>query len=659
MQINLSGTPGVYTDVKPVGSILANEIKGIICVHGPTKRGEPGENYLFNTWGEFLQTCGGLLNDDNFPLLCKQALEADASLRVSRAFHYTNTDDISTAEGAKATDNLTNLPVIGVGASIQFTLAVWTGDGDNITVNVPDNTTQGLFELLNYDGTGVETPTAAVTAILSQINGGTGTHGYTATNPSGELVVISRPVTLGAAGNGYMATMTLGGAAEVTGAGLKFQGGITAYGALAGDCTAKAVGSGYDATTVVIADSTSGIGGQVDITITLPDSVESQVITGVNRELGDAGTLAGLNNQMQGVEFSGLTGFVLPIGTFTLSGGTQDISLIDDFDFKGSSVGKTGYHSFDNVVDSMRIFNIARATHDANLFLAQYCSKRKDMRSRGYCPLGLNIQGIDDFREGTGIYSHVPVDDWYMDYFFAEVYVSDPDNLENKLYAVQGGGFQASNRTDADKSAGEWYSDSGNDYGKIKGVNGLRLNLGSPGNTETYGTIYENGVNAIIDHESLGIVSWGNRTTLRDRTSLLSKSNIADLVVYIGRELKKLAAPYNFKPNDTEMFNELYRRVAPWIRDVLVAGRAIEGDDTPKRGEGTWWYWFGDQLAPNLGSLQRNTLTDVDAGKYRISFMFKPIGANEYIGIDLNPADSLTVLNVSQLTETELATLLR
>ena len=177
----------------------------------------------------------------------------------------------------------------------------------------------------------------------------------------------------------------------------------------------------------------------------------------------------------------------------------------------------------------------------------------------------------------------------------------------------------------------------------------MPLNLGSAGNSAQYDSLYEKGVNAIINHASFKVVSWGNRTTLLDKTSLLSKDNIADLVVYIARRIREIAQLMNFKPNDIVMFNELYRRVTPFIKDELVAKRGIEGDSTPTRGEGKWWHWLGDQYAKDLNDLKVNQKSEIDAGKYRARFAFKPIAANEYIGIDLAPADSTTILNVQIL----------
>jgi len=761
---NLAGTPGVIESITPLGSIPANNIKGIVCVQGETKRGDVGKNTLIGTWPEFVRKHGGLHADSDFPLMCKHALDSGSKLRVSRAFHFDNIDDATTVEGSKATADLDNDAVAPVAAVAELTIATWTGSGSNLTLTVPDLTNPSTtVTIANYNGTAAQTQAQAAAAVMAAINAGTNVHKYSATNPTGAKIVIAADSDLGslangfvlgtnitagtlsavsgtftgglyaggayisfvlaawtgtgsnlnltvpslstpgqtielvnydglgaqtipqaliavaaavnantsttnysaillpnnkivfkkddsfgAGGNGSIATLVLAGGSYTSG-NLKFANGVTTYGALTSTWDASAVGDGYKGTVIDIVPSSNGKDGYVDITITLPDSDLPQPLKGVKRTLLPA-ELVSLNKQMEGVVVSNLASNTLPLGKVVLAGGAQDVSLIDDTDYTGSAISSTGWHAFNDVVDSMRMFNIARPTHGAALGLMLYLEGRKDMRGRTYTPKGLTVSGLNDFRDGTGPYVHSPLDSYFLDLWVAEVNITDPHNVNVKEYPILGGGLQCGNRSKADNAKGEWYSDSGNDFGKIFGVNSLPLNLGSPGNTFQYGAIYEKGVNAIINDESFKIVNWGNRTTLLDTTSLMSKANIADLVIFISREVKKIARKMNFKPNDILMFEELYRKVSPFIKDTLVAGRAIEGGTGSDRGEGVWWHWLGDQFAKDLNDLKVNNKAEVDAGKYRVRFAFKPIAANEYIGLDIAPADSVTILNVAQLS---------
>jgi len=649
----LRGTPGVITPIEPLGTILANNAKGIICTQGITERGEIAKNVLLTTFADYLQNFGPLVSGNDFPLMCKHALEQGSLLRVARAFHFSDIDDASSVEGTLAKGDLDNAEVIAAPAQIEFTISEWTGSGDNLTITAPDlNNPGGTVVIVSYDGTGTETATDAGNAIKSAINGGTGTHLYVATGISPDIIVRKPlPLTDEDPGNGDIVTIDLSGTAQIANAILKFFGGVTPVIATTSTWTAAAVGPGYNGTTISVINSISGKLNKVDITIQLPDAPQSQTIIDVDNTLTASG-LTSLNNQMIGVNVGALITLILPLGDVTLGAvfsdeGNQDTSLINDVDFTGSEVSKTGWHSFDDVTDSMRIFNFGRPTHDANLSVTLYVENRGDMRARGYVPKGLTIQGIKDFRNGDGAFLHVPIDSFHFDLWVAEVFINNPDDLSDREFPILAGGFQAANRTFADEDGGEWRSDAGAEYGKLKGINGLPLNLISQGNIDQNDEIYESGVNAVVNQQVLKIVNWGNRTTLLDTTSLLSKLNIADLVIFISREIRNIAILSNFQPNDVTMFLELYRNVLPFIRDTLIAGRAIAGDSSPTSGEGTLWHWLGDQFASSLDDLQHNIKSEVNAGKYRIKFAFIPIAANEFIEITLNPSTSAAIEDIA------------
>lgn len=756
MAEQLSGAPGTRTTYTDLSDVPANTVKGIICLQGETLRGVIGKNYLFNTWLEFKRKLGGLHPDSDFPFQCKQALDSGSKIRVARAFHFTDIDDVSTVEGTKASETVTNAAVTAKGATASFNLDTWNGTSSTLEINVFDITgAAASAQIVNYTGVASETVTAAITAIISAINANTSTHGCTAVSPNGtdlevsfdatfgsimngteftvittenvsnqsnsfengvyvggsyvsfglnnwlgltsevkvlvptlpkgsfeELVnykgvagetalmaaasisslinatstthtsfvlagkvYIAKDAALGAAGNGDLAKVTPLNA-TLTGANMKFQGGKLPMVALTGTFEAEEVGIGYNGATVKITE-TPNKEGYCDIVITLTENDIPQTINSVKRVLSSS-ELVSLNKQMEGVKVSGLVNNTLPLCDISLSGGDQDISLIDDTDYNGSFVSQTGWHAFDGVTDSMRIFNIARPTHEANEGLVDYVERRKDMRARIFIPKGLSIQGISDFRLGEGMYQHQPINSFFADMWYAELEVTSPINALVKDYPVSGGGLQCGNRSKADSVKGPWYSDSGNDFGKIK-ANDVKINFIGPGFKEYYDVIYEQGVNAIVNDSDMKVVNFGNRTTYMDSSSLLSKTNIADLCVYVAREIARRAKKMNFKPNDIQMFMDLYLDVLPFIKDELVTGRAIEGSPTGNRGEGTWWHWIGDQFAEDLNDLKFNTKQDIDKGNYRVRFAFKPIASNEIIALDIAPADSVTIVNISVL----------
>lgn len=77
--------------------------KGIAAVIGVTELGEVGKTVSIGSWVEYRRHFGGLLEDNQFPLLCKRILERGSRIRVTRAAHYTDIEDAGTVDGTKAT----------------------------------------------------------------------------------------------------------------------------------------------------------------------------------------------------------------------------------------------------------------------------------------------------------------------------------------------------------------------------------------------------------------------------------------------------------------------------------------------------------------------------------------------------------------------------
>lgn len=474
-----------------------------------------------------------------------------------------------------------------------------------------------------------------------------GAHPFTGHKNNATQLHIIAPAGTGSRpnGTGYNLVTQISGNAEIIVS--DFSGGVDAINANETTFTAKEVGSGYNGTTVVVTNSISGIAGRVDIEVTLPDSDISFKVTNV-KNAPTSNERTTLNAKLEGVTLASYTGNIIS-GTYTLAGGAETIANIVTADYIGSSVSGAGLHSFDGVTDSMRFMNFNNPDPDYDIALVAYCEARKDMRAVTRTLLGLSASGVADYRSGTGIYAHNAIDSLYGDLWFTDAGITNPDDPQERDMAVSAIGFYAGIRARQDNKMGEWFSAAGDFGGKIVGVNSVPINFISPGNKGTYDSLYESGINAIVNHPTFGICAWGNRTLLKDRTKLTSKMNIADMCVFIARTLKVIAEGQSFKPNDFPMFNELYRKALPFIRNVLVDQRAIQGDDSPQKGEGKWWHWFGDQFAKTPSDLTFNTAEEIDAGKYRVRFAFKPIASNEYIAIDIAPADSATILNIQVL----------
>ncbi len=102
-------------------------------------------------------------------------------------------------------------------------------------------------------------------------------------------------------------------------------------------------------------------------------------------------------------------------------------------------------------------------------------------------------------------------------------------------------------------------------------------------------TLYMNNINPITYLNGAGIVVYGQKTRARN-ASALDRVNVARLVVYLRSQLKNLAKPFIFEPNDKITRDEIKQQVESLMIE-LVGLRAIydylvvcdETNNTPSR----------------------------------------------------------------------------
>jgi phage tail sheath protein FI len=413
-------------------------------------------------------------------------------------------------------------------------------------------------------------------------------------------------------------------------AGTKATGTLTVSGSVV-VINAEAPGDGYNGTTIQIKAADSGNTANVDLIIKLPDSDIELRIYDVKKAM-TVDEIDLLNKTLPGVNIASIT-TAIPVGTVTLAGGVEDITAIDEDDYIGDTVGKTGWFSFGKVKDAFRIANISKPVPAVDAALSAYVASRKDMRFHTAPPVTATAEGIEDYRLGTGAYSHTPIDNWMGNLIAGGIEINHPTDSKKKVN-VPGIVDALPLIARKDVQFGPWFSAGGTTRGLSKMPNnGVIYNLADPDNAADFDRIYGLGVNAMVDDESYGTMYFGNRSLSRNKQSLLSKDNVADLVVYVVRGLKPLVKPGLFEPNDPQTWKRIYRNVRPFI-ETLETGRAI------RPGEGSSWFWIGDQDKDRAEEAAFNTQTDLQAGKYVARFMFVPIGAIEFIGIDVTVTDS-------------------
>lgn len=102
-------------------------------------------------------------------------------------------------------------------------------------------------------------------------------------------------------------------------------------------------------------------------------------------------------------------------------------------------------------------------------------------------------------------------------------------------------------------------------------------------------TLYQNNVNPITRLNGAGLVVFGQKTRARN-ASALDRVNVARLVIYLRSQLKTLAKPYIFEPNDKITRDEIKQQVESLMVE-LIGLRAIydylvvcdETNNTPAR----------------------------------------------------------------------------
>jgi hypothetical protein len=108
-------------------------------------------------------------------------------------------------------------------------------------------------------------------------------------------------------------------------------------------------------------------------------------------------------------------------------------------------------------------------------------------------------------------------------------------------------------------------------------------------NTGQRDTLYQNNVNPITFLNGAGLVVYGQKTRARN-ASALDRVNVARLVIYLRSQLKTLAKPYIFEPNDKITRDEIKQQVESLLVE-LVGLRALydylvvcdETNNTPSR----------------------------------------------------------------------------
>lgn len=390
---------------------------------------------------------------------------------------------------------------------------------------------------------------------------------------------------------------------------------------------AISIGAWGNDVTVQIAPAGNGAPNEFDITVDIagyPD--ESEFIQNVPEVLTPEaiGTFNGTSALLKFTADSATKSITTTAAT-ALTSGAEDQSLITDVDYIGDPTQGLGINAFDEIADIVKIAIPAKAVPAIDIALAAYADARKDIIAVLRTPVGVNGQGMLDYRNGTGSFSHTPVDTWRAHMWAGGLRINHPvtgEEIEIPEIGDVLGLYSAK-----DNNAVEWFAVSGSRRGRVRNALGVVFNLGSAARQATADQVDNNGINAVIQHPSFGVVLWGNSTMQRQRTSLVN-ANISELLIYLTRELRPLIESELFQPNDPDTWKAIHRKVTPLL-DAVVDGRGISD-----------YSYDGDQNVDNVNQAQVNKLKDIDAGRYVFNLFIKPIAAAKYLGVKISVTNS-------------------
>lgn len=311
-------------------------------------------------------------------------------------------------------------------------------------------------------------------------------------------------------------------------------------------------------------------------------------------------------------------GFSLSAAKHTLASGAQDISLIVPIDYIGDPTTQTGLYIFDNDNDFVRVAVPEKAIPEIDTALVAYADSRKDCRAILRTPTGVTGLVAVDYREGTGVYEHSPVNSWFASMVYGTLKVTDPKSGGAVMIPAIADVLGAMSQKDSNNDA--WIATAGSKRGRLANIIGVDYNLGVASRATEFDQVVNHGINAVINDTTYGPVYWGNRTLYKSQT-LLRNENVADLLIYITRVLAPLIKSELFDPNDVETWRAIYRNVRPALEYV-------------KSRRGIWDYLYeGDQLVDSIEEATINDPSNVDAGQYVFYLWLKPKSALEYVGV--------------------------
>lgn len=253
------------------------------------------------------------------------------------------------------------------------------------------------------------------------------------------------------------------------------------------------------------------------------------------------------------------------VGAFSLEGGDDGLTNLNDIDYVGDPAPHTGFYAFDEI-DALNIL-IAPGVTTATVINGgiTYAENRKDLIYLADAPILLEPLEAVDFRKGQGMYNHAAFNSSYAALYYPWLEIMDPMTGKKKLVPPTGAvaGCYARN----DEKTYVWYAPAGIDRGRVFNT----LSVGYKTSRGERDVLYPEGVNVIAVFPDSGINIWGQKT-LQSQPSALDRVNVRRLMLYMEEAIAESARFVVFEPNNPQTWRALIRLINPFLQDIKDKG---------------------------------------------------------------------------------------
>lgn len=590
---------------------LTRPNSGISWVIGETLRGPINSpSKVIRSWTQFKRLYGGLIDGNDFPLDCKQALDGGSYLRVNKVSHYTDITDAS----AKDADKAGMIPYCFLKISAAFVAS------NSITFNINGVAIGTVAYATSSDNT-LALLAASILA-HSDVDYAEVIHAGPLTTDDRQIIFYKNSATaltiasISVTGGASQPTMTITNETMI----------VDGNGANLFSLAPKYEGEDYNNFQLIISDASNGDANYFKLTIAhteetdISDTYDNLKINGQPT----ASNSTYLNDAKRYNEFfdftyqdlSSLTGQLRPRnGTYGFIGGDDGGSIVD-IDYIGDADALTGFHAFDNYDDARVLSTMSYFDAEVASGGADYADNREDLVFIQHLPnASVSADDLVTDIEDTGI------DSSYATFIAGGNKILHPTtSIETDIAEV---GAYLANIAVAEKKFGYWRAIEGEETGIIKGSLGVVNNFGGPGRYEDANLLSNRGVNLAVLRGGKKMF-WHNCTALK-ASSDLQNLNVRFFLIGLKKTLKPFLEKYVGKQNDPTTWKQIYLKVKPEL-EYLEKVRAIH-----KGG----WRYEGDQFADTEDDYTTNLPADVQQGKYKAKLFLKIVAALQEIEFSL------------------------